>query len=188
MESATKKKLGTTLGGLTAVAAAVGLTAGSFAYFSDSESTDTQDVEAGSLSLGSSYSNVVDATNLAPGDETEEQTIRLENEGDLDGQLRVQLHRHSGNTSLAEALEVKIDGPVGSGGDWVALEDAEDHHVGLGALKSGEDAEFTVQLRFPDTGEDQNHLQGKSLEEMVEADLVQGDEEEDGPDFQAPES
>lgn len=187
MKSATKKKLGTTLGGVTAVAAAVGLTAGTFAYFSDSGSSTSEEIRAGELTLNSSFNGVISAENLAPGETTDKQEIKLTNEGDVDGTLRAKLYLHSGSESLAEALQVRIEGSPSTAGEWVDLTDATEASAdgfNLGALPAGDQKTFSIQLKLPETGENQNHLQGKSIKEGIKIDLVQGD----APDFQAPAS
>lgn len=166
MESTTKKKLGTAGAGVAAVGAAVALTAGTFSYFSDTQSDDVR-ASTGSLTIGQSYEGDTDFGNLAPGDSLGG-TYTLTNDGSVAGDLTVGLEDHGGSSSLKDALEVDVDG-VGQG----TLAQFEDNGPkDFGTLKPDEDETFEITVTFPDEG-NQNNLQDKHADVRLKAELNQ---------------
>jgi predicted ribosomally synthesized peptide with SipW-like signal peptide len=183
MESKTKKKLGAAGASVAVVGAAIALTAGTFSYFSDT-AQGAQKAQAGTLKLNGKFTQKADLSNLVPGDTIYTLKYTLTNTGSLPGTLRLELDRGSGSAALAKALKVQI--PAVSQ-KYFPLTAEEGHAADVGTLNAkgekGNTKTFTVNVKFPDDGTDQNALQGKKLTELVKADLVQGT---DGPAFQAP--
>lgn len=164
MESKTKKKLGTAIGGVAVVGAAVTLTAGTFSYFSDSYNSHTQHVKAGTLKFGKSTVGKLNISNLEPGGKVKSQTFHVYNTGTLDGHLRVGVKQTGGNNYLNHFLRVKVGGH-----GW--------HHLGhkssLGTLRHKEPKDISIKVKMVGNGHDQNAAQGKHVNAKVTADLSQ---------------
>lgn len=163
MESKTKKKVGTTVGSVAVVGAAIALTAGTFSYFSDTQEGDAQ-VSTGHISLGGNFEQGIHADKVVPGWE-HTYKIKLENTGNVDGKLNFSVKGGSGDGNLGNALEAKIPGS-----DWQSLP-SFNHSYNAGTLKAGEEKTYTVKLKLPESGKNQNNLQNKTVKGTVQAEL-----------------
>ncbi|MGH3628821.1 MAG: TasA family protein, partial [Sciscionella sp.] len=109
--ASTKKKIGGALGGVAVVGAAIALTAGTFSYFSDSNTVANNTVQTGTLKLsvlnGSHAVSPVTLNNAEPGQTGPSKTFCFENDGSLAGNLRVAIvpdASNSGNFNKAVQL------------------------------------------------------------------------------------
>lgn len=163
MESKTKKKVGTTVGSIAVVGAAIALTAGTFSYFSDTQEGHVK-VSTGHISLGGNFHQGINAKKVIPGWH-ESYDITLKNTGNVDGNLNFSVKGGSGDGNLGNALEAKIPGS-----DWQSLPSFNKSYD-AGKLKAGGKKTYTVKLRLPNKNESQNELQGKSVKGTVKAEL-----------------
>lgn len=174
------------LGGLGTVAAASAATgAGTMAYFTDTESSTGNTVQAGTLDLkpdDGSEITFLDAAGVAPGD-SGEQSIELANDGSIAGSLEIEIlevrdseNGFSGNENsvddtddqgeLQEYLEIQVfvDGDPRT--DWYYVSQLSagrtlplNEAVGPGGTRT-----VTVEWRFEDPGDKSvNEAQGDSL-------------------------
>jgi predicted ribosomally synthesized peptide with SipW-like signal peptide len=159
MESKTKKKLGTAVGSVAVVGAAIALTAGTFSYFSDTHAGPAQRVHTGSLKVGGSLSQPFDAKNIAPGyDQSRDFTVT--NDGSLPGDLSLSV-KYSGNAALEDALQLCYPGQkCQSVTDLV--NSTKNNPIDVGRVDKQGSKTFTVELKFPDTGQPQNKLQNRT--------------------------
>ncbi|RCW45268.1 putative ribosomally synthesized peptide with SipW-like signal peptide [Halopolyspora algeriensis] len=150
------RKLAVGIGGVTAVAAAVALTAGTYAAFSDSEqrgavaTAGTMDLQASSAT-GDVFSGngVIDVDPLAPGD-SRTAAFTLTNKGDVAGDLSFELVRVENNeNSLTEPESAAGDE---TGGD----------SVGRGGGELLQNLEFTTA-----TGAGETVIDGNTVAELV---------------------
>lgn len=165
MESRTKKKLGTAIGGVAAVGAAISLTAGTFSYFTDTDTSEAQTVKTGNISVGQSIEQGFPDTNWSPGD-SQEATYMVTNNGNVPGDLTLAVKDAGGNTSLKNALEVSVGNSLV--GSLKHVEDLGPQHVMT--LAPGASQKYTVTVHLPNSG-NQNSLQNKSASVKVVATL-----------------
>jgi hypothetical protein len=167
MESKTKKKVGTVVGGVAAIGAAVTLTAGTFSYFSSTYKSPGQHVTTGNLKLGTTTTSSISADNWKPGDHLSK-TFTLENSGSLKGHLKVRLNNVSPSSAkLRNALQVQVGNHAPG-----TLAQVEDHgYQGFGTLDAGGTRDFTVKVWLPNKDHQQNDLQGQEVTAKVQATL-----------------
>jgi hypothetical protein len=110
---ALNKKFAAIAGGVTAIGATVALTAGTFSYFSDSQSLDGNTVQFGTLKLSPGHGQFKDihVTDATPG------TV-VYNGTDEDGQDPALCFQNTG--SMWGVLQLKV---VPDAGDWQAFKD-----------------------------------------------------------------
>lgn len=166
MESRTKKKLGTAIGGVAAVGAAISLTAGTFSYFTDTDTGPTQTVTTGHISVENSYSHVFPDVKWAPATSyTEKYT--LTNTGTVAGDLSVNLHDAGGDPELKNALQVDV-ASLGA----ISLAGAETvAPYKVAHLAPGQSKTFTITVTLPETNQNQNALKDMSASANVVATL-----------------
>jgi spore coat-associated protein N len=181
-----KKKLG-----LGVASAALGLSlvgGGTYAYFSDSETTNNT-FAAGTLDLAANPTTIIDVDNIKPGD-TMLRSFELQNNGTLDIKnvlldTDYSVTDANGNNveDFGKHIRVnflinvdKLDAPVFSTtlADLKAMspeavqEELDsllgDDRWGTEGLKAGTKDLLAVQFEFVDNGQDQNKFQGDSLE------------------------
>lgn len=168
MESKTKKKLGTAVGGVAAVGAAVTLTAGTFSYFSDSHTSGSQSVTTGTIKVNGSNVQSIKSDNWAPG-ETHTQKYNLKNGGSLKGHLTMGL-KASGNPALKRALKVKVNH---SGWHHLAYVDGKKDFYDLGALAAdGGNRNVYIKVQLPNKNHKQN-LQDRTVSAKLVSHLRQ---------------
>ncbi|MBY7142810.1 M73 family metallopeptidase [Virgibacillus sp. NKC19-3] len=176
-----KKQLGI---GITT--AALGLTligGGTFAYFSDSETTNNT-FAAGTLDLSAEPTQIIDIDNMAPGDSMV-RDFELQNNGSLDiDSVTLEtdytvVDAEGNNTEdFGEHIEVEFLYNADNLDEVIyqtTLAELQDmtpeaisEHIfypdmGEDGLPVGESHDFVVQFNFIDTEEDQNQFQGDSL-------------------------
>lgn len=162
-----KKKLG-----MSVATAALGLSlvaGGTFAYFSDTETTENS-FASGTLKLGLSPGDEENATfsfeNLKPGD-VREAEIHLTNEGTLNIKDVTLDTNITGDTDLASQILVTASS---KGSDEIVsnvlLENLVEMEEKLLAesLKPDQESVYNIKFEFKDTGkDDQNKFQGNKL-------------------------
>lgn len=176
-KTTTKKKVGTAVGGVVVVGAAIALTAGTFSYFSDSASGDgTVNVTAGNLILGTGQMGTIVDGNIYPGWH-KTTTLKLSNSGSLRGDLKVRLVNQGGvNNYLARNMEACLG--AYSSSNCASLDHAFDLAKGphdLGKMDAHSSKEFTVTLKFPESHTNQNSAQGQSIKIGYRATLTTED-------------
>ncbi|WP_449354499.1 TasA family protein [Virgibacillus natechei] len=172
--------------GMGVMTAALGLTligGGTFAYFSDSETTNNT-FAAGTLDLGVEPTEVINVENIQPGDsmvrdfelqnngsvdinkvllETDYSVTDAEgdNTGDFGEHIRVeflynadQLNEVIYETTLADLRDMSPE---------AVNEEVFLPTLGEGGLEAGTSDDLVVQFTFMDNGEDQNEFQGDEL-------------------------
>lgn len=168
-----KKKLGMGLGSAALGIALIG--GGTYAYFSDTEVT-ANTFASGTLDLAVNPTTIIDASNLKPGD-TMLRTFKLVNNGSLDIRT-VALSTKYDNEKFGEHIRVnfltninQVNTPILSK-TLAELEDMSpeatkqfiwDKILNKGGLPKGASHNLVVQFEFVDNGEDQNELQGQTL-------------------------
>ncbi|WP_373895051.1 TasA family protein [Virgibacillus sp. CBA3643] len=187
--------------GMGVMTAALGLTligGGTFAYFSDSETTNNT-FAAGTLDLGVEPTEVINVENIQPGDsmvrdfelqnngsvdinkvllETDYSVTDAEgdNTGDFGEHIRVeflynadQLNEVIYETTLADLRDMSPE---------AVNEEVFLPTLGEGGLEAGTSDDLVVQFTFMDNGEDQNEFQGDelNLEWTFNAQQTTGDE------------
>jgi predicted ribosomally synthesized peptide with SipW-like signal peptide len=178
MESKTKKKLGAAGASVAAVGAAIALTAGTFSYFSDSQTGQAQQVSAGTLKLhlgGTAESNPISLTNAKPGDSSKSRTINFVNKGSVSGEVRIGITGYGGKNCLND---VHLNIPSGANtlnGDNSVSDDITNSKGGvrIADLGKGDTKSFAFTVNIP--GNVDNELQGKTCGFKIVADLVQID-------------
>lgn len=167
------KKLAAASGGIALVAAAIAVTAGTYSYFTDTESVGPQTVTAGTLNLsvgGSALETSVFAANLAPGAPAVSKTITVDNIGSLDGKLRATAHA-TGDSNLLSVARFSISGGGYNTGE-VALSNLNVTNVGVGNLPATDGPQqYTITVRLPDSVG--NAVQGKTASFDFKLDLLQ---------------
>lgn len=166
MESTTKKKFGAAVGGVAAVGAAISLTAGTFSYFTDTDTSPEQTVTTGHISIGHTVTDAFPNVKWSPGTSYTEY-YTLKNTGSVSGDLTVRLANAGGNTSLRNALQVQVDS--NAPGTLKEVEDYGDYDAGT--LGAGDTKTFKITVSLPDNGKNQNGLQDKSASAKVVATL-----------------
>ncbi|WP_164217803.1 CalY family protein [Virgibacillus sp. YIM 98842] len=177
-----KKQLGIGILSMTLGLSLVG--GGTFAYFSDSETTNNT-FSAGTIDLTAEPAAILEVDNLAPGDSMI-RDFELQNTGSLDIEkvyLETDYHvidAEGDNTEdFGEHIEVEFLYNVNNL-DEVIYEttlgelremtpEAINEHIfypaiGEKGLPAGDQHDLVVKLNFVDNGEDQNQFQGDSLE------------------------
>ncbi|MFS0750781.1 TasA family protein [Oceanobacillus sp. 1P07AA] len=178
-----KKKLG--MGVATAVLGLGLIGGGTFAYFSDTATTNNT-FAAGTLDLSAQPETIINVGNIKPGDYMI-RTFNLSNQGSLDIKNVlldteyevVDANGNNGNEDFGEHIEVsflanidKVDVPIFET-TLAELKNMDpevvDRHLfypwlGDRGLPVGTSDDLIVQFKFVDNGEDQNIFQGDSLE------------------------
>lgn len=174
--------------GLGIASAALGLSligGGTFAYFSDTAQS-TATFAAGTLDLNTSPSEIVNLSNLKPGD-TAVRSFTLQNSGTLDiKELRLtstysvtDANTDNGGQDLGDHFKVKLLKDNYVSGDItnyvlaeISLKDLKNTAnydlIGSGALPggiaAGQSKVFKAAFVFVDNGQDQNVFQGDKLD------------------------
>jgi hypothetical protein len=198
------KKLAGAFGGLVAIGATVALTAGTFSYFSDSNSQQAGEIRFGTLDLvpqeGAAEQQFDVTAAAAPGDVVLERTdFSFRNAGTMDGELRIRfVPTHAAGTTGAQAeafddfVLITLSGVPGFDDgkaytlDEVATETARGIH--LTTLTHGDDDHaikgFPVTVTIdPKAG---NILQGVEGGFKIVADLVQSGADGRSLEYPAP--
>src|SRR5690625_316204 len=184
--------------GMGMATAALGLTligGGTFAYFSDNEETNNT-FAAGTLDLSAEPTEIIEVDNMAPGDSMI-RDFELQNSGTLDiGTVYLETDYTYSDTEgddFGEHIEVEFLYNADNLDEVIyqttlaELQDmtpeAINEHVfypaiGDDGLPDGESHDLIVQFNFLDNGEDQNHLQGASLNLEWTFVATQGDGQE----------
>ncbi|QDP97953.1 hypothetical protein FOE78_20435 [Microlunatus elymi] len=169
MESKTKKKLATAAAGVVVVGAAVSLTAGTFSYFTDSNTTSQQRVKTGHLKIGTSLDHRINITKVIPG-WSDSNSFTVTNEGNVDGYLTLKVIDKGSDTAMLNA--VQLCGVNGNGCMSLgAVENAGTIRPGI-KLAPGEPTTFVFQMKLPDNGQDQNYLENLQAKAVLEATLT----------------
>jgi spore coat-associated protein N len=184
--------------GMGVATAALGLTligGGTFAYFSDTEETSGT-FAAGTLDLSAEPTEIIDVDNMTPGDSMI-RDFELQNNGtlDIDTVYLETNYTYSGTEGddFGEHIEVEFLYNVDNLDEVIyqttlaelqnMTPEAINEHIfypaiGNDGLLAGESHDFIVQFNFLDNGEDQNHLQGASLNLEWTFVATQGDGQE----------
>ena len=95
MDSRSKKRISTGLGVAAAAGAALAVTAGTFAYFSDAEASPAQTAEAGTLDLTTDGTAVTapDTVNAKPGQWSAAKSLKLKNAGTMAGTIKLSVQK-----------------------------------------------------------------------------------------------
>lgn len=155
---------------------------GTFAYFSDSVTTENT-FAAGTLDLSAEPTTIIDVENMKPGDSMV-RTFELQNNGSLDihrvyldTEYTVEDAENNNTEDFGEHIEVeflynvdKLDEVVFST-TLAELRDMTPEAVGEHALDpilgeglpTGDYDDLVVKFNFVDSGEDQNQFQGDAL-------------------------
>ncbi|WP_164218242.1 CalY family protein [Virgibacillus sp. YIM 98842] len=172
--------------GMGIMSAALGISligGGTFAYFSDSETTENT-FAAGTLDLSVDPTTIIDVDNIKPGDSMV-RTFELQNNGSLDidrvfldTSYTVDDAEGNNTEDFGEHIEVEFLYNVDKLDEVIyettlaELQDMNPEVVGesifgpiLGedGLPSGDIDDLVVQFNFVDNGEDQNEFQGDAL-------------------------
>lgn len=168
------RKLATAAGSVAIVGAAVAITAGTYSYFTDTQTAPNQSVGAGTLKLsigGDAVQTPMSASNVEPGWSSGNKTMTFTGAGTLNGKLRLTA-TGTGDAAMRQALQVTISGPNFSGTLPLSqLISAANGVVLPGTLNPGSTQTYTFSMSIPsDTG---NSIQGKSGGFTLKADLLQ---------------
>ena len=172
MLTKTKKKLATAAAGLVVVGAAVSLTAGTFSYFTDSDTTSQQRVKTGHLRVGASLDHPININKVVPG-WSASNTLTVKNTGNVAGYLTLQVIDNGSDPAMLDA--VQLCGISGAG--CVSLGDLENAgviHPGI-RLQGGKSTKFRFRMTLPDNGQSQNNLQDLKAKAVLEATLTSSD-------------
>ncbi|RCW45265.1 camelysin-like metallo-endopeptidase [Halopolyspora algeriensis] len=191
------KKLAAGIGGVTAVAAAVAISAGTFAAFSDTEQRGvvatggTMDLQITNSQYGDVFgeNGIVDVGTVSPGETVGKAKFTAKNAGDVAGNLSIDLQalKDDGNgfTGPEEGADGEngVDGAsegellenlvltINGGGNSHTLEDLDDISVdNLATLEGGESINYTLKLSVKDAG---NEIQGDTAKFKMVANLDQ---------------
>ena len=176
-------KLAAGLGALSVAAAAIAVTAGTYAAFNSQAQTNPGQVQAGTLTVGVGAPAVADWTtagNLAPGQQVRV-SYPISNGGSLPGDLAITLvdNGSTSQPSLADVLQVSVSDdaqPVDVPGGSVVLTDLEHNLVSIpiGTLPAHTTTTVVITLTFPNgsSGHD-NAYQGADTRFSVRAALSQ---------------
>lgn len=155
------------------------------AYFSSSESVAGNSVAAGTLSYhinSSSAGKPWTVSAIQPGYVSEWESLSMKNTGTLNLLPYFYLDGQTGNPALYDALEIDV---ADSGGNIICgdvddvlyysgsvsgitslankiLVNQDPDWGGVGYMPAGEEQMLCQRIRFPDSGSDQNSLQGLS--------------------------
>lgn len=182
-----KKKLG--MGAATAILGLGLIGGGTFAYFSDTETTNNT-FAAGTLDLGLStdkFGNLnFSLKNLKPGDYTHKQ-VQLYNEGSLDiKDVKVTADYEvkdakgdNGSEDFADHIIVTIYNPQTNvvKVDKVPLSQLDEKVINQGIAPGAREI-LTYRIEFKDNGQDQNIFQGDGLDVTFTYEASQTDGEE----------
>jgi len=169
MESKNKKKLATAVAGVAVVGAAVSLTAGTFAYFTDSDTTSEQRVKAGHLTIGTTLDHRINVTKVVPG-WSDTNTFTVENTGNVEGYLSLRVLDRGSDAAMLSAMQVCGISRAGC----ASLGQLESFGVirpGIKLLPGGS-TEFRFEMKLPDTGQNQNELEDLEVKAVLEATLT----------------
>jgi hypothetical protein len=193
---AINKKFAGVAGAITALGATVALTAGTFSYFSDSDSVAGK-VNFGALDLQLQEGAAQDFSfdNAAPGDTVlSDKNMTFFNAGDMDGELRVRFAENDEDaTAYNEAVLITLEGFSGLDDGTYTLDDlaqktAQGYHLATlthGGVDDGyayKGFKMTVAID-PQAG---NDLQGVTGGFTLEADLVQSGADGRAKQYPAP--
>lgn len=166
--------------GMGLMSAAVGLAlvgGGTFAYFSDSVTTNNT-FAAGTIDLAVEPTEIINIDNLKPGD-TMIRDFELQNNGTLDMKKVLLDTDYSGDEALAEHIQVaflynvdQLNEPVFETtlanlkdmSPEAVAEEALLPTLGEDGLAAGTTDDLIVKFEFVDNGQDQNDLQGAELQ------------------------
>lgn len=169
--------------GMGVMSAALGLTligGGTYAYFSDSETTNNT-FAAGTLDLSVDPTTVIDIDNLKPGDEMT-RDFELQNNGSLDiSKISLETNynvidaKGDNNEDFGEHIEVEFLYNADKFNEVVfettlaelkemTPDAVNDEIFGNNGLEADVENDLVVKFNFVDNGEDQNQFQGDSLE------------------------
>jgi len=182
--------------GMGIMSAALGLTlvgGGTFAYFSDSETTSNT-FAAGTLDLSANPTTIVDVDELTPGDSVT-RDFELQNNGtlDIDKVFLETDYTVDGAANFAKHIQVEFMYNADKADEViyettlyelkemnpeVVGEHVLDPVLGSGLEAGGDVDDLVVKFTFVDDGEDQNNLQGAELELEWTFTAVQGEGEE----------
>ena len=190
-----KKQLG--MGIMSAVLGISLIGGGTFAYFSDSVTTENT-FAAGTLDLSAEPTTIIDVDNLKPGDSMV-RTFELQNNGSLDihrvyldTEYTVEDAENNNTEDFGEHIEVeflynvdKLDEVVFST-TLAELKEMTPEAVGEHALDpilgeglpTGDYDDLVVKFNFVDNGEDQNQFQGDALNLEWKFTAIQGEGED----------
>jgi predicted ribosomally synthesized peptide with SipW-like signal peptide len=168
-----KKKLGAVIGGIAVVGAAVALTAGTFSYFSDSQTTAAGGATTGTLTLNlgvnqNGTAGAINATNIAPG-WTQTESFTVTNTGSLDGEAWISL-KEAGKSSKALENAMNIDA-MGRSVPVSTAVGMSRNGIDMGKLAAGKSKTYTITFVLPSTAG--NDVQGQSLALQIQTDLEQ---------------
>ncbi len=171
---ASPKKVAAVVGGLAVVSAAVALTAGTYAYFSDSHTVPAATIQAGSLHLDvvvdhSGGTGAIDFKNAEPGG-AQTENVTFTNGGTVSGYLRVAV-RPTVTNALVTALQIQLPG-----GPLIPLAQAADYSTsgfGTTLLAPGKSVSFPVVISIPTAVG--NTVAGEAAAFDIVADLLQAD-------------
>ncbi|MFA1821728.1 TasA family protein [Virgibacillus oceani] len=171
--------------GMGIMSAALGISligGGTFAYFSDSETTENT-FAAGTLDLSAEPTTIIDVDNMKPGDSMT-RTFELHNDGSLDiervyldTEYTVDDAENNNTQDFGEHIQVEFLYNVDHLDEVIfettlaELREMTPEAVGEHALDpilgdglpNGEYHDLVVKFNFVDNGEDQNEFQGDSL-------------------------
>ncbi|MCD0482999.1 SipW-dependent-type signal peptide-containing protein [Streptacidiphilus sp. ASG 303] len=148
------RKVAALAGSVSLAAAAVAVTGGTYAWFTDTQNTGSTTVQTGTLTLGSaSTTSAPSATDLVPGSPLPTLSAVFSGGGSLSGKVRLALHRDgvgSGEEAVRDAdlkyfhLHVAIERRSSTGRDLgdkefdIDLDDAFAHSLGPNGPQSGD--------------------------------------------------
>lgn len=168
MESKLKKKLATAAAGVAVVGAAVSLTAGTFSYFTDSNSTAVQSVHAGHLTIGTALDHRINVSKVAPGwGDTD--TFTVKNTGNVSAKLLLKVNDAGSDAAMLDAVKlcgVGTQACVSLG----KVENAGEIDTGIVLQPQGLTS-ITFDVRLPDTGASQDQLQDLQANAILQATL-----------------
>ncbi|MGH3625081.1 MAG: TasA family protein [Sciscionella sp.] len=166
------KKLATAAGSIAIVAAAVAVTAGTYSYFTDTQ-TNGGSVGAGTLRLVATGSAIdgMTASNVAPGWTSGQKNLTLKDAGSLPGKLRVTA-TPSGDSTLLSKINMTMSG-TGIGTVTVPLSQvvASNFIVPGAPMQPEEERSYTLQMSIPSTVG--NEIQGTNASFSIKTDLLQ---------------
>jgi predicted ribosomally synthesized peptide with SipW-like signal peptide len=185
---ASLKKVAAVVGGLAVVSAAVALTAGTYAYFSDSHTVPAETVQTGSLRLDivvdhGGSTGAINFSNAEPGS-SQTETVTFTNSGTVSGYLRVAV-RPTVTNVLEDTLQVQLPGsrpiPLAQAANYASS------GFGMPLLAPGRSVTFPVTVSIPSSVG--NEAQGLTAAFDIVADLLQaGDNAPTTAPFPAPPS
>ncbi|GAB7019850.1 TasA family protein [Halostagnicola sp. A-GB9-2] len=149
----------------TALIGGAGATAGAgtWAFFSDEETSEGNTISAGTLELDVNEGDGFSYTweNAAPGDE-EEVSVSFQNTGSIDAAELAIDTDVSGDEDLAEYIDLDLEYTNGDDPDGQTLAELADGELSLEGISAGEGASISIDATFNEGAG--NDLQGASVE------------------------